>query len=431
MLRTVQQTFRAEFVNRLDAIIVFRPLTRELMRGILSKELARVLDRRGLRRREWAVEWESSALDFLLDKGFSPAMGARPLKRAIDRHLLAPLAATMVEHRFPEGDQFLFVRSDGRAIQVEFVDPDTPIEPASHLEPDPLVPAGLTLARMVLQPTGAAEERPTLLTELRRIESRLADTSWTSLETALGTEMQQQGFWDRADRFRTLSRFALMDRVKAAIGTARGLEGRLSRSAGPSGRYSKDLVARLASQLYVIQHGIDDALLDAPVEVVLTVQPVLDTAPDAAATGRWCERLLDMYRRWASRRHMQWEEIPSTSSSPAMAVVSGFGAARILAGEAGLHVLEYGSSNEESARAVARVRMTPTPASLPHEPADKRTVLASELNKVPAPASVVRRYRLESSPLIRDVTHGWRTGRTALVMEGHFDLLGDVLPAGD
>jgi hypothetical protein len=75
--------------------------------------------------------------------------------------------------------------------------------------------------------------------------------------------------------------------------------------------------------------------------------------------------------------------------------------------------------------------MTPTPASVPHEQADKRTVLASELNKVPAPASVVRRYRLESSPLIRDVTHGWFTGRTALVMEGHFDLLGDVLPAGD
>ena len=64
------------------------------MRGILAKELARVLERRGLRHREWAVEWESSALEFLLDKGFSATMGARPLKRAIDRYLLAPLAAT-------------------------------------------------------------------------------------------------------------------------------------------------------------------------------------------------------------------------------------------------------------------------------------------------------------------------------------------------
>src|SRR5690606_36532432 len=155
--RAVTESFRPEFVNRLDKVIVFRPLSRELMRDILKKELARVLERRGLRHREWAVEWESSALDFLLERGFSPEMGARPLKRAIDQYLLAPLAATMVEHRFPEGDQFLFVRSDGQSIQVEFVDPDAPVPGGAEL------PAGesrdaLTLAHVMLQPAGTAEE---------------------------------------------------------------------------------------------------------------------------------------------------------------------------------------------------------------------------------------------------------------------------------
>ncbi len=94
------------------------------MRGILDKELGRVLERRGLKDREWAVEWEASAQEFLLEKGFSPEMGARPLKRAIEQYVIAPLAATIVEKRFPEGDQFVFIRSDGRAIQAEFVDPD-------------------------------------------------------------------------------------------------------------------------------------------------------------------------------------------------------------------------------------------------------------------------------------------------------------------
>ena len=70
------------------------------------------------------MEWEASALEFLLEEGFSPEMGARPLKRAIDQYVVAPLAATIVERRFPEGDQFVFVRSDGDGIQVEFVDPD-------------------------------------------------------------------------------------------------------------------------------------------------------------------------------------------------------------------------------------------------------------------------------------------------------------------
>ena len=128
-----------------------------------------MLERRGLRHREWAVEWEASALEFLLDKGFSPAMGARPLKRAIDQHLLAPLAATLVEHRFPEGDQFLFVRSDGRALQVEFVDPDAPAQIGRGWIPSRrrCRRFGLTLARMMLQPTGTAAERAALVAELQ------------------------------------------------------------------------------------------------------------------------------------------------------------------------------------------------------------------------------------------------------------------------
>src|SRR5262249_4228200 len=88
------------------------------------KELAALRERRGFRDRAWAVEWESSALEFLLERGFSPEMGARPLKRAIDQYVVAPLAAMIVEKRFPAGDQFLFVRSDGEGIQVQFVDPD-------------------------------------------------------------------------------------------------------------------------------------------------------------------------------------------------------------------------------------------------------------------------------------------------------------------
>ena len=133
VMRAISQTYRPEFQNRLDKVIVFRPLTRDLMRGILKKELAALLERRGLKDRAWAIEWESSALEFLLGKGFSPEMGARPLKRAIDQYLVAPLAAIIVEKRFPEGEQFLFVRSDGERIEVEFVDPDADVAPAGDM----------------------------------------------------------------------------------------------------------------------------------------------------------------------------------------------------------------------------------------------------------------------------------------------------------
>ena len=153
VLRAIGQTFRPEFQNRLDKVIVFHPLSRDLMRGILTKELNRLLERRGLKDREWAVEWEASAQDFLIEKGFSPEMGARPLKRAIEQYVIAPLAATIVERRFPEGDQFVFIRSDGRAIQAEFVDPGGESEAGAEvLEDLPGLPG------MILAPGGSDAE---------------------------------------------------------------------------------------------------------------------------------------------------------------------------------------------------------------------------------------------------------------------------------
>ena len=113
---------------------------------------------------------------------------------------------------------------------------------------------------------------------------------------------------------------------------------------------------------------------------------------------------------------------------PALVVVSGFGAARILGRDAGLHLLEYEDAREEAARAVARVKIAPTPPTLPDAPAQRFSALTAELDRAPAVASVVRRYRLDASPLIRDV-HGWRTGRQDLVLDGDFDLLGEVLGA--
>ncbi|HTM30393.1 MAG TPA: AAA family ATPase [Vicinamibacterales bacterium] len=429
VLRAVAQTFRPEFVNRLDAVIVFRPFTRALMRTILLKELAAVLERRGLRDREWAVEWESSALDFLLEKGFSAALGARPLKRAIDRYLLAPLAATLVEHRAPEGDQFLFVRSDGHAIQVEFVDPDAAIEPAARLEPAaaPAAASGrLTLAQMILHPAGEPDEAAALTAEMRRAESRLADDAWYAVEQALVSEMQRPDFWTREDRFGILARYALLDRVRAAMHTATALESRLTRSAAGSRPLSRDLVGRLALQLHVVRHGVEDVFDESPVEVVLAVQPVLDRAPEAPVSRRWALQVFDMYRRWASRRHMQWDEL-QVADGTRMAIVSGFGAARILGREAGLHALDYESGRESLSRVVGRVRVAATPPSLPDAPPERLRILTTLIEQPTPTPPVVRRYRLDGAPLVRDVAGGWRTGRPELVLGGDFDLVGDVL----
>ena len=137
--RALRATFRPEFLNRLDRVVMFRPFERASMRSLLDKELAEALARRGLRERPWAVEVDESAYAFLIDKGFSPTLGARPLRRAIEQHVLAPVAAAIVEQTVAAGDQFLFVSAPrGARIEVAFVDPDAddavvPEEPPSPL----------------------------------------------------------------------------------------------------------------------------------------------------------------------------------------------------------------------------------------------------------------------------------------------------------
>ena len=424
VLRTVNKSFRPELVNRFDNVIVFQPLSRELMRKILTKELNLVLQRRGLRQREWAVEWEPSALDFLLDKGFSPSLGARPLKRAIDQHLLSPLAATLVEQRFPEGDQFLFVRSDRRAIQVEFVDPAAPAESTSREgAQEPAAP----LAAAILQARGTAAERILLEQALAALEQQMRSADWSALAEALAVQMRRPDFWERADRHHILAQYALLDRIEAAKQTALGLQRRMQRSIRASGHCSAQLVARLAAQIRAVQHGIQDALEDAAIEMVLAVQPALDASSDAALHVGWCERLLTMYTSWAKQRHMHLEVLPGRAHAQNLLLISGFGAARTLWLEAGLHLLEQESA-AGSHRVAARVRVASTPTSVPKPRAERYATLLALIQREQVTPNIVRRYRFEPSPLVRDVRGQWRTGRAEWVLNGQFDLLGEMLP---
>jgi ATP-dependent Clp protease ATP-binding subunit ClpC len=414
VLRAVGQTFRPEFVNRLDKIIVFRPLTRELMRGILHKELARVVERRGLRDRSWAVEWEASAIEFLLDRGFSPEMGARPLKRAIDQLLLAPLAATLVEHRFPEGDQFLFVRANGREIEVEFVDPD--VEPGAA--PTPEEPANdVSLPAIVLSPTGSPAERAALAACWRQIADELAGEPWRSRADGLRLELADPAIWSRADRQRVFTGLELADRVAEAARTAERLVQRYT-AARDRNRSSRELAGRLALQLLNVRAGMSDFLGDAPIDVLLAVEPALDMG--ASNAEAWCRRLTDMYRGWSARRHMQLRELAGDRS--VILAVTGFGAFRTLAGESGLHLLEN-ESPHETARVVARVTAV-AGASLDLSAPGAFALAAELLAESPPPSAIVRRYREQPAPLVRDIAAGWRSGRLDAVLAGDFDLIG-------
>ncbi|MGO9547827.1 MAG: AAA family ATPase [Rhodomicrobium sp.] len=425
VMRAVGQTFRPEFQNRLDKVIVFQPLTRELMRSILKKELGRVLERRGFKDREWAVEWEASALEFLLEKGFSPEMGARPLKRAIDQYLIAPLAATIVERRFPEGDQFLFIRSDGKAIQAEFVDPDSGDgEDSGALAP--LAPGErVPLAAMILAASGTAEEVQSLEEEYEAILGTLASDAWEAQKSLGAEKMQHPDFWTGPGRYEVLARIALMDRVRAAASTAESFRARLAKSPARGGKSSKELIARLALQLHLIGEGIKDVFEGAPIEAALTVEPALGGGAEGGDAQAWCGQLLDMYRGWAGARNMQLSVLPGRPKETPILLIAGFGAHRALTRDIGLHVLEKPDDDKSVERVTARVRVAAAPlGDLP--PNKLRPALANAFLQSGASNTLIRRYRDGASPLVRDMAAGWRSGRLDAVLRGDFDLIGAI-----
>ena len=424
IMRAIGQTFRPEFQNRLDKVIVFQPLSRELMRSILKKELGRVLERRGFKDREWAVEWESSALEFLLEKGFSPEMGARPLKRAIDQYVIAPLAATIVERRFPEGDQFVFVRSDGRAIQAEFVDPDSGESEGANAVAAVSGDKRQALPAMILAARGEAAELISLEHHFETIQAAFASEAWDEVKADLAAKMQASDFWAKPERYEVLTRLALMDRLRAATETAESFRARLARGTGTGGKSSKELVARLALQLHLIGEGVKDVYEAAPIEAVLSVEPALDGGGGrhSGEEEEWCAQLVAMYRAWAASRNMQLSEVSAKAKEPPLLVIGGFGGYRTLSHEAGLHVLEMPGEEKTVDRVTARIRVAAVP--LGEIPPNKLSAaLAAALSRAAPSNTLIRRYRNGASPLVRDMVAGWRTGRLDAVLHGDFDLI--------
>jgi ATP-dependent Clp protease ATP-binding subunit ClpB len=101
VLNILKHHFRPEFVNRIDDIVVFHPLEREHIRQIVDVQLKRLAKR--LEEKRITIELTDAARDLLAEHGFDPNYGARPLKRAIQRMVLDPLAIEILEGRVQEG----------------------------------------------------------------------------------------------------------------------------------------------------------------------------------------------------------------------------------------------------------------------------------------------------------------------------------------
>jgi ATP-dependent Clp protease ATP-binding subunit ClpC len=103
--KALKSTFRPEFLNRIDEIITFSPLSKDQMSDIVELQMKEVQER--LKERGLQVELTEKARLWLANEGFDPAFGARPLKRALQKHVESPLSVDLLGGVFSEGDKVI------------------------------------------------------------------------------------------------------------------------------------------------------------------------------------------------------------------------------------------------------------------------------------------------------------------------------------
>jgi len=134
MLSEAKRVFKPEFLNRLDDIIVFHSLTRDDLTKIVDIEVAKVLTR--LKPREITFRLTPEATAFLIEKGYDPAYGARPLRRAVERYLEDPMAEEILRGTIKNAD-FVVVGEKDKALTFTVGADTTAVAPSPSTSPSP------------------------------------------------------------------------------------------------------------------------------------------------------------------------------------------------------------------------------------------------------------------------------------------------------
>jgi ATP-dependent Clp protease ATP-binding subunit ClpC len=116
IMEETKRVFKPEFLNRLDDIIVFHTLSKEMLTRIVDLEVAKVAAR--IKDKEIILTLDAASHEFLIEKGYDPTYGARPMRRAVERYLEDPMAEEILRGSFKAGDQVQVTR-DGEKLSFK------------------------------------------------------------------------------------------------------------------------------------------------------------------------------------------------------------------------------------------------------------------------------------------------------------------------
>ncbi|MBE0409262.1 MAG: AAA family ATPase [Anaerolineales bacterium] len=131
--KALKSTFRPEFLNRIDEIITFSPLTKEDMRLIVDLQMEEIRERLG--EHDLSVQISPEGRDWLADVGYDPDFGARPLRRALQKYLESPLSVSLLAGQFNAGDTIMVdVDKAGKELVFQTIQEEIPADTIQSVE---------------------------------------------------------------------------------------------------------------------------------------------------------------------------------------------------------------------------------------------------------------------------------------------------------
>lgn len=304
--------FRPEFVNRIDHVVVFGQLAPAALRNIATRELGDILLRDGITRRNLLVEIEDTVIDLVLKEGYSPVYGARPLKRAIEQLVVAPMARELSQ-RSVQDTNLLRISVDRGTQKLMLKNVPIDQAPLASIE----LRTGLTETSVSKLRLDSAQLVEGFAMVRRKLADWIEDTRYKDMLTEkmeLLDATKQPNFWDNGDDARSrLSRFYFVDRlvrrVQETYDKAEYLEDfAVLVNRERDMRYQGDL-ARDYEELYRNTAYLDIELRTAHLphrnKCMMLLKRMGTVLPNQRPTNieqDWMRRLARMYLVWAEQK---------------------------------------------------------------------------------------------------------------------------------
>ncbi|HSQ64493.1 MAG TPA: AAA family ATPase, partial [Polyangiaceae bacterium] len=360
--RSLEHAYRPEFLNRIDKILVFSPLEKGDMRRIAQRELGKVYRREGLLERDLLLEVDDGVIDLLLDRGFDPSYGARPLKRAMEELIVLPLARAVLgapNQRY----QLLRVARKGDGVALSFEETESSRK-LQNLERRTRVDDGEGhVLRMSLAEVKAALK--TIYERLARLEEKADLPAMRTELEAVEEKAKSPAFWDEA--FGKGGDVYRRHRLTVELRRLEDLRERtdlLQQLVEASFLEAEDAVA---SELVGKYARLERQLTRAEREVVHfdetdrgDAQLTVHAVGGKEGSNAWAKELAQMYGSWAEERKYDVEV--TVHASHAEVVVKGPYAYGYLKGESGGHRLIAAPKGKGQRRGdvfLARVEVKP------------------------------------------------------------------------